>query len=921
MHLSALCHENLINVCADKVIRSCWQQLPLLHSVIILLPSEVHAPTMRQALLSAAKLPALIPPVITTLKGLFLIRNEQVDYLSEAHCQLILSAALHDNPQLLPHANCWKLGDALLNLFNEIDEQETIADKEQALTDETALLGSIYSRWHQETANISTEHRLYQQALKQNLLVRDNEKIFCCGLEQLSCAEENWVQRLQEAGQLVHIQYESSACTAVENDTALECAQLLDLIWGKTMQSPQKQIEAVRGATTQSPLQQRLAVFRPDDFEQHAIGIRTQITRWLSQGIQDIAVVTQDRKLSRRLRALLERKNINVHDRGGWALSTTSSAAALLLLIPPAETGFLPQTLINLIRSPYCRNGRATAVLQKCVNEIHRMLSTAPEVLETFNALQRFILSSHRTSPELHAITTLIKDASEKLQALQQKPQQRPFNSFFTALHDAMQMLGMDTSLHQDSAGERLLRELNTMQQIAEQENIKGNWQLWRSWVMHWLEKHNFTPPGPSRGISLYNFNQASLLSSEALIIAALDKRHMQPSGGTVLNDFSRRRLGIKTREFYATVLAARLQSLVKRAQKVLLTCQTSADGQTLTPAPWLEELQSFHKSVYAQSLEIRFAADTSVSATNTLIPQPGPVRQPQPQAPQDLWPGKISASAYHSAVSCPYQFFARYCLNIKSRKEPAVYDSQLEYGNHLHTCVAALHCDDPQLPGPMDKPWSEEHLNYAKKLAAAIVTKYFAAAASKHYTAAWRMLQAQAALEHYVEWIIKKKLVQETFCVEESLEKTLSPALDIYGRLDCIAENTDREKFVFDYKSGRLPTRKAINNGENVQIGLYSLLADDAAEVAYLGLTDTGVKELCYSGEDLYDLRNKHKKRLLEWLDDYYAGYSLPAWATEATCQYCDYSGICRRSIWNSPANAQSDPDRTLATPAACHK
>ena len=48
-----------------------------------------------------------------------------------------------------------------------------------------------------------------------------------------------------------------------------------------------------------------------------------------AEGKQEIAVIAQDRVVSRRLRALLERAGVLVADETGWKLSTTRAAAAL----------------------------------------------------------------------------------------------------------------------------------------------------------------------------------------------------------------------------------------------------------------------------------------------------------------------------------------------------------------------------------------------------------------------------------------------------------------------------------------------------------------------------------------------------------------------------------------------------------------
>ena len=57
-----------------------------------------------------------------------------------------------------------------------------------------------------------------------------------------------------------------------------------------------------------SPLSGRLQIAAAAGAEQQARVVEIQVRRWLLQGLRRIGIVTQDRRLARRLRALLERE-------------------------------------------------------------------------------------------------------------------------------------------------------------------------------------------------------------------------------------------------------------------------------------------------------------------------------------------------------------------------------------------------------------------------------------------------------------------------------------------------------------------------------------------------------------------------------------------------------------------------------------
>src|SRR5690606_5726489 len=91
-----------------------------------------------------------------------------------------------------------------------------------------------------------------------------------------------------------------------------------------------------------------------DDAEHEARAVDLQIRRWWLAGHRRIALVTEDRKLARRVRALLARAGLALNDTVGWALSTTSAAAALERWLEAVEESFRASPLLDVLKSPFC---------------------------------------------------------------------------------------------------------------------------------------------------------------------------------------------------------------------------------------------------------------------------------------------------------------------------------------------------------------------------------------------------------------------------------------------------------------------------------------------------------------------------------------------------------------------------------------
>ena len=73
------------------------------------------------------------------------------------------------------------------------------------------------------------------------------------------------------------------------------------------------------------------------DFEDEAQRTAAQVLAELAGGRQPVALIAQDRLLTRRVRALLERQHVPMQDETGWKLSTTRAGARVAALLRAAH--------------------------------------------------------------------------------------------------------------------------------------------------------------------------------------------------------------------------------------------------------------------------------------------------------------------------------------------------------------------------------------------------------------------------------------------------------------------------------------------------------------------------------------------------------------------------------------------------------
>ncbi len=925
-------HRDLAGECAAAVVAHFEAALPDLRRAVILLPHHLQHRRLRRCILECARArghAAVLPPMITTFHALFLERAPPGrPALSEHERKLLLATALDEHPGLLPRAGRWEFADQLLQLFDDIADNDPGdapgAPPRDPPAGAAGLVQTLYHAWRSDRLQTPDVRTLYRDSLRGDSLTHPDEHVFVCGFNELSPCASAWAARLYQQGRLTLITHtgdggrylapalETAAAivgtTPAPAPTDAALAQLLTAAFtGDGAVATRARAIAERHAT--SPAAARIRVFKPESLEQHAFGIYLKLRDWLDAGVSPVAIVSQDRKLSRRLRAVIERGDVPLCDHAGWALSTTTSAATVAALLPPAEQGFGGDVVLALARSPHCRYGldvMRTQAACACLERACARIEPFRNFDETVAQLLALNFEDADRGEDVKRIVRRIRDALAGLRRAVQRPLPALFDALFDALFETLDALGMTAALQKDEAGRRLLEELKAMAAACAQS--AGDWNLWRRWILHTFEHENFIPKERSHLVELYSLRQSLLARPAGLVVAALDAGHTLPAEPMpLLDEDARRTLGLKGRSWRTAVQFDRFRTALESADHILLTCQRSDNGQTLTPSPWLDGLQHFHALAYGDDLEepdLKRRAQAEIHAgvlTRSPAPPPARPQMPAPQLP--AWPARLSVGDVQAAIVCPYRFFAKASLNLRPALETDDYDSARSYGVHLHRCLAALHGGDEKLPGPMDKPWSEEHRDYALALARAVVETEFAPSLDRHYSVAERMQKALEAVCWYVDWLIQNLKPETRFETETPRTATLAGGVELHGRPDCVI-HTDAGVHVLDHKSGYAPSKGAMTAGEDVQLTAYALFYDNAEAVSYMNMKKH--RAVTLAGANLAAARARLNERLETFKRDA-ADSPLPAWADDADCKHCAYPGVCRRDAWRG---------KTLALP-----
>ncbi|BAZ94811.1 DNA helicase/exodeoxyribonuclease V, subunit B [Thiohalobacter thiocyanaticus] len=942
-------HTDLLAAAAHAILERWHEHLPDLSRLNVILPQPLAASDLRRRLLAA--LPAggpgsLLGPRLLTLSDYLDTHLDAPQPVWSREAGLLaLVEALRGHEALFGDEDTWRLAEHLLELFQELTlNRVELADADgfhrrlgqayriagrppPALEREAGIVHRLWRAWHEQLAALRVEDpaRARLQCLIQAAVPAAGELgLVLVGEPELNSAERAWLaQRLQHPDCLWLRQDGNTALDAlcpgidIVADPTPPAARCLDSIYADTGTAPELRRRALEFAAAHpaSPLQGQLAVFGADSAEQEARAIELRIRQWLLEGRRRLGIVTEDRRLARRVRALLERAGVTLNDTGGWALSTTSAATVVERWLESVEQDFEHRPLLDFLKSPFASGAdREQHLLQvyrleqdvilqgriaRGIPRYRRQLGTRQELLGDWPAAEY---------QGLFALLDRLESAAAGLREC--LTGRHPAERLLQALRDSLDELGVWRALEQDPAGERILRVWERLHSAVNLTPLELDWTEFRTWFGRSLETAHFTPPGTGGPVRLLSLEQSQGLRFDGLILAACDARHLPggPPTGPFFNDRVRRELGLPVWRERLDRRFALFRCLLGAAGQVLLTHRREDQGEPVLPSPWLELLQGFHRLAWNDDLEdtgLAAALDQPASRVRPAAPPPlpEPPDRPRPILPAGLRPPRVSASSHQRLIDCPYAWFAADGLGLKPPEAIREALQKQDYGERVHRCLEAFHGRVRGLPGPFAETLTEANREAATALLNRISEAVFARDLEDNFQHRGWLKRWQVRIPEYIDWQIRQARGWQVESVEQRIERTLDPELTLRGRLDRIDRGAEGLA-ILDYKTGYTPDQEQVEAGEAVQLPFYRLLLDQPVRrSSYLPLDDRGRKiqdRIALETEDLDHLSRAVQARLETVTAEIDAGAGLPAWGDEATCRRCDLDGLCRKAVWD---------------------
>jgi ATP-dependent helicase/nuclease subunit B len=544
------------------------------------------------------------------------------------------------------------------------------------------------------------------------------------------------------------------------------------------------------------PPERRLTGVKAAEFADpagEAMGIAITLRASLETPGQTAALVTPDRNLARRVSALLARWGIEADDSAGRPLAQEPAGTLLLGLADAAAVGFAPVALVALIKHPLV-GGEKRREWLAAARQVDLGLR-GPRPPGGTDGLDRHFGDDpgwRAIRPTITALEALFAGATT-------------LAGLAGTLRQAVELVAGEKAW--TGADGRAAAELiGKLEAATDAATLPVGDEEWAVMLRDLMDSVPLRPPyGGHPRISIWGLIEARLQQADVMVLGGLNEGVWPalPSPDPWLAPKVRRMLGLPGLE-YRTGLSAHDFASALGAPKVLVTrARRDSKSPTVASRLWLR----------LQAMTGGLARDHRLEAMVAAIDDPGetkPVARPAPAPPAAERPRDIWVTQVDRLKADPFAFYARSMLRLKQLDPLDADHSAAWKGTAVHDVLQQWFEEDGADPDTL--------LDRATALVAG-------EAIHPMLRALWqpRLLEAIAWIADQVRDDMEG---QRRPISAEKDGKAAIAGVTLHGIADRIDRIGAGGLGIVDYKTGQPPTKKAIEAGFALQLGLLGMIA-----------------------------------------------------------------------------------------------
>jgi ATP-dependent helicase/nuclease subunit B len=555
------------------------------------------------------------------------------------------------------------------------------------------------------------------------------------------------------------------------------------------------------------PAERRLSGIRTavlPDSAAEAQAIALALREALETPSKTAALVTPDRTLARRVSALLARWGIEADDSAGKSLSELAPGTLLLGLASAIAEELAPVPLLALLKHPLA-GGEGEQRL-KWLDDV-RLLDLA--------------LRGPRPAPGLAGLDRHFEEReSEKtcrgcLAAWKRiRPVLAPLDHDMSAADSLAAFAEKLARASESVAGDRgwrgrdgqMAAELIAELQASEQaQRIRVEPEEAVALFGDLLGSRSVRPAyGGHPRVFIWGLLEARLQQADLMVLGGLNEAVWPalPAPDPWLAPKIRANLGLPGLEFRIGLSAHDFASALGAGEVLITRAKREGRSPTVASRFWLR----------LDALTGGLPRDHLLERINAALDNPGPpkpVLQPRPSPPVEQRPDRISVTAVDRLKADPFAFYAQQILKLRQVDAVDADHTAAWKGSAVHEVFERWLVEDDCDP---DK----------------LRTRAEALLAGETIHPMLRALWAPRLLEA-IDWMAELERENRAGgrrpLVAEATGETVLAGITVHGRADRIDRLPDGGTAIVDYKTGKPPTKGAIEAGFALQLGLLGLI------------------------------------------------------------------------------------------------
>jgi ATP-dependent helicase/nuclease subunit B len=589
--------------------------------------------------------------------------------------------------------------------------------------------------------------------------------------------------------------------------------------------------------------------------DEEALAIALALREALEIPGRTAALVTPDRTLARRVAAQMHRWGVRIDDSAGRPLAHMAAGSFLCLLAEAAAEQFAPVPLLALLKHPFTRMGQNGAAFRARARELDRWCLRGPRPDPGLDGIARAIAKAKDAyrPPPMDALMALAVWWQAVADVL--RPLETLYASNKVDLHDLLIAHGQaaeklaqgpeNNPLWTGTDGAKAAQLYADM--LAAAADLppiepQSYAPLFRSLAMGITVREGF---GHHPRLAILGPLEARLQRYDLTILGGLNEGGWPESTGADpwFSRPMRAALGLEQPERRIGQAAHDFAGLAAQPA-VLLTRSEKTQGAPAIASRWLQRLSQLTNGL---KLAAPPATDYArLAARLNVVPQETRIPRPAPCPPVGARPQRLSVTEIETWLRDPYAIYAKHVLGLLPLEELDQPVGPLERGTTLHTVLERFVRDHPaQLPD-----------NAAEILIATANAVFAENAIPQAALALWRprFLRVVHAIIAF-ETARRDTIARSYLETKGTLVFDGTPPFTLSGKADRIDILKNGNAAILDYKSGRAPSKKQVNQFLAPQLPLEAAMLKRGA---FQGLGKHASKTLLYLS--LADEKNARK-------------------------------------------------------------